>query len=282
MEKDNNILFNYLSGVIGAIAGDIIGSVYEFKEIKDRNLPFFIDGCRFTDDSVMTLAVLKSLMDCESDLKNLSNVTIKNMQQIGKAHPYAGYGSSFNNWLYENDPKPYNSFGNGAGMRVSAVAYFAKNLEEVKAISKKITEISHNHLEGIKGAEATAVATYLALNKTPKNKIKEYIEKNYYSLNFSDEELFKNYKFNETSQQTIPQSIFAFLMTNNYEDAIRKTISWGGDTDTMGAITGAIAGAFYGVPKAIAKKAISYLTEDLKQVLNNFKNIYKNGYENLV
>lgn len=280
--ENNDIIFEKISNIMGAIAGDIIGSVYEFEGIKNKDLPFFIDGCRFTDDTVMTCAILKALLDCKGKYKNLSKFAIKNMQEIGKKYQNAGYGSSFNNWLYEERPKPYNSYGNGSGMRVSPVAYFAKDINEVKMLSKKVTEVTHNHIEGIKGAEATAVATYLALQKKSKDEIKKYIEDNYYSLNFNDDDLFKNYRFNETSQETVPQSIYAFLITNSYEEAIKKTISWGGDTDTMGAITGAIAGAFYGVPKAIAQKAISYLTEYLKQVLINFTNIYKNGYENLV
>lgn len=269
-EENNDIIFQKISKIMGAIAGDIIGSVYEFEGIKDKNLPFFVYGSRFTDDTVMTCAILKAFLDCKGQYKNLSKFAIKNMQEIGKKYQNAGYGSSFNNWLYEKHPKPYNSYGNGAGMRVSPVAYFAKDINEVKMLSRKVTEVTHNHIEGIKGAEAAAVATFLALQKKSKDEIKKYIEDNYYSLDFNDDDLFENYRFNETSQQTVPQSIYAFLITNSYEEAIKKTISWGGDTDTMGAITGAVAGAYYGVPNEIVIKAWDYLSYELKNILIEF------------
>ena len=257
--------------MIGAIIGDIIGSAYEFEGLKIKDFPLFNVLDRFTDDTVMTCAIAQSLLDCNGDYTNLSGITIINMHEIGK-HYYttAGYGGMFIEWLLKGDTKPYNSFGNGSAMRIGAVPYFANSLEEVKELTKKVTEITHNHPEGLKGAEATAVAEWMALNGNTKEEIKKYIEENYYLLNYDEDDLFENYKFEGSCQETVPQCIFAFLISSSYEDAIRKVVSWGGDTDTMGAITGAIAGAFYGVPQNILEKGLEYLDPRMFSILSKF------------
>lgn len=176
--------------------------------------------------------------------------------------------------MFSNNPKLYNSFGNGAAMRVSPVGFVAKSLDQAISLSKKVTEVTHNHPEGIKGAEATAVAIYLARNGYNINDIKNYIDKHYYKMNFTLDEIRDTYKFNETCQDTIPQAIMAFLESTSFEDAIRNAISIGGDSDTLAAITGGIAEACYGIPKEIRNKALTYLDKRLLNILLDFENKY--------
>ena len=262
--------------LMGTIIGDIVGSPYEFMNLKLKDFPLFNNYCRFTDDTVMTCAIAQSLIDCKGDYTNLDKIIIVNMHEIGKNYyNTAGYGGMFYKWLISGSTKPYNSFGNGSAMRISAIPYVAKSLEEVKELSRIVTEITHNHPEGIKGAEATAVAEWLALNGSSKEEIRKYIDENYYPMNYDENDLFQNYKFEGSCQQSVPQSIFAFLASNSYEDAIRKVISWGGDTDTMGAITGGIAGAYYGVPKEIEKQGLKYLDERMLKIVKDFNKIIK-------
>ena len=256
-----------ISGIFGAIVGDIVGSVYEFNNLKSKDFEFFDNRAFFTDDTVMTVAIGTALIQCNGDYKNLSELTIKAMQSLGPRYPDAGYGWHFGQWLCSNNPKPYNSWGNGAAMRVSAVAYFAKSLEEVKELSEKVTAVSHNHPEGIKGAEATAVAVYLALHGKNKEEIKEYITQNYYSFNFTLDEIRPTYKFEVSCQESVPQALEAFFEAVDFEDAIRNAISIGGDSDTIGAICGAVAGAYYGVPEKIRQFALNKLDDNLRQNL---------------
>ena len=259
--------------MLGAIIGDIVGSIYEFNNYKSKEFPFFSSQCFFTDDSVMTVAVAKALIDCKGKYHKLSKLTLNYMQEYGKAYPNMSYGSSFIGWLNSRKPQPYNSCGNGSAMRVSAVPYFANSLDEVKHIAKIVTEVTHNHPEGIKGAQATAEAIYLALNKKSKQEIKEYIEKNYYKLDFTYEGLLKDYRFTELAQETVPQAIYCFLISESFEDAIRIGISIGGDSDTLCAIIGSIAEAYYGIDEKIKERALSYLDDRLLGVYNQFKNI---------
>lgn len=261
------------NGMFGAIIGDIVGSVYEFNNIKTKQFNLFDAKCRFTDDSVMTFAVAEALRKSQKkDFKNLSEQAIKEMQKFGKFYPLVGYGRSFRSWLKDENPKPYGSYGNGAAMRISPVAYFAKSLEEVKVLSREVTAVSHNHPEGLKGAESTAVAIWLALNKKSKEEIKSYIEEHYYKLDFDYETLKEQYSFKESSQNTVPQAIFCFLISENFEDCLRTSISIGGDADTLCAISCAIAEAFYGVPKQIHSTAIQFLDKRLTD-------LYKKYYE---
>ena len=254
----------------GAILGDIIGSRFEFSGNETKDFELFTEQNFFTDDTVMTCAIAKALLDCDGDYYNLGEQAIVCMQDLGTKYEGRGYGESFYNWLHETYPKPYNSYGNGSAMRISPVAYVARSLEEVKSLSRKVTEVSHNHIEGIKGAEATAVAIWLALNKHSKEEIKNYIEKNYYNLDFNQEDLYYDYSFDVTCQGSVPQSIYAFLVSNSYEDAVRTAISYGGDADTMGCIAGSIAEAYYGIPKEIEKRLKDYLDTKLFDIVKKW------------
>ena len=222
----------------------------------------------------MTLAIAKAILHSKSDYSDLSSLSIKYMQEVGRNYPSCGYGGAFGLWVFSNNPKPYNSFGNGAAMRVSPVGFVAKSLDQAISLSKKVTEVTHNHPEGIKGAEATAVAIYLARNGYNINDIKNYIDKHYYKMNFTLDEIRDTYKFNETCQDTVPQAIMAFLESTSFEDAIRNAISIGGDSDTLAAITGGIAEACYGIPKEIRNKALTYLDKRLLNILLDFENKY--------
>lgn len=260
--------------MLGAIIGDIVGSRFEWNNNKTKHFELFNDKCFFTDDTVMTLAIAKAILHSESDYSDLSSLSIKYMQEVGRNYPSCGYGGSFGLWVFSNNPKPYNSFGNGAAMRVSPVGFVAKSLDQAISLSKKVTEVTHNHPEGIKGAEATAVAIYLARNGYNINDIKNYIDKHYYKMNFTLDEIRDTYKFNETCQDTVPQAIMAFLESTSFEDAIRNAISIGGDSDTLAAITGGIAEACYGIPKEIRNKALTYLDKRLLNILLDFENKY--------
>lgn len=261
----------------GAIIGDIVGSKYEFNNIKTKEFNFFDDDMFYTDDSVMSIAVAESLLNTyKNNYNGLKEEVVKQMKKYGRLYFNVGYGYMFREWLKSNNPLPYNSCGNGSAMRVSAVAYFAKSLEEVKLLSKIVSEVSHNHIEGIKGAEATAVAIYMALHKASKEEIKNYISKNYYDLNFDYEKLKKEYKFNALCQTTVPQALYCFFISNSFEDTIRTGISIGGDSDTLCAIAGSVAEAYYGVNEKYIEKASEYLDERLLSVV---KKVNKNLQE---
>ncbi len=254
--------------MIGAIIGDIVGSVYEWDNIKTKKFNLFRDDCKFTDDTVMTLAVAKAIYDSSKDLHKLKEIIVPTLQEIGRHYPDSGYGERFFRWLYSDKPEPYNSYGNGSAMRVSACGWVADSLEEAKELSRIVTEITHNHLEGIKGAEATTVAIYMARQGNSKEEIMEYIEKNYYDLNFTLDEIRDTYDFDVSCQGTVPQSIVAFLESIDFEDAIRNAISLGGDSDTLAAITGSIAEAYYDIPQNIVDKALTYLDDRLFNLLS--------------
>ena len=255
--------------MIGAIVGDIIGSVFETSGYKEKDFVLFKSSSQITDDSILTLAVANSLMECNGDWDRLSAEVVEEFRYFGNKYP-AGYGLGFNCWLRSKNPTPYNSFGNGAAMRVSPVAYFAKDPEEVKLLSRLVTRVTHNHPEGLKGAEATAVCVYLALHGAGKEEIEERVSQNYYSLAFTTDEIRESYCFDETCQGTVPQAIRAFLDGQNFEDCIRNDISLGGDADTLGAITGGIAGAFYGVPDFMRREALRRLPPELAEVYRRF------------
>ncbi len=255
--------------MLGAIIGDIVGSVYEFNNIKTKDFHFFHPFGHFTDDTVMTIAISNALIKAQKNEK-LQKEAIYQMRKLGKLYPDMSYGTRFEMWLNSNHPQPYNSYGNGAAMRISPVAYFAHNIDEVKKLSREVTSVTHNSSEGIKGAEATAISIFMALHGKSKEEIKKFIEDNYYSLNFDYEDLKKEYKFDETCQGTVPQAIYCFLISNDFEDAIRTGISIGGDSDTLCAITGAIAEAYYGIPTKLKEIAFTYLDNQLKHDYEKF------------
>lgn len=248
----------------GAIAGDIIGSIYEFRPFKNTDFSLFSDSSEFTDDTVMTIANADWLLSGDSLLGI--------MQDWGNRYPTAGYGGMFLEWLQTYDPQPYNSFGNGSAMRVSPVGWAFDTLEETLEAAKQSAEITHNHLEGIKGAQATAACIFLARTGKSKQEIKEYIESTFcYNLSCTCDEIRPNYCFDVTCQGSVPESIIAFLDSTDFENAIRLAVSLGGDADTMGAITGGIAEAFYGgVPEHIRKEVLKRLPKEFINVMQGF------------
>ena len=204
----------------------------------------------------------------------LSEAAIKSMQAFGRRYPHAGYGGAFRHWLRSDDPQPYNSWGNGSAMRVSACGWAGRTLDEVKAMSRAVTEVTHNHPEGIKGAEATAVATFLARTGKSKDEIRAAVVRDYYALGFTLDEIRPAYEFDVSCQGSVPQALEAFFESTSFEDAIRNAISIGGDSDTIGAICGAVAGAFYGVPAAIRAKAETFLDAHLLKALHGFERMF--------
>lgn len=257
--------------MLGAIIGDIVGSRFEWDNIKTKEFDFLTYKCSVTDDSIMSLAVAKAIVQCDGDYSALGKNAVKYMQEIGRPYPFCGYGGMFRQWMYSDDPKPYGSYGNGAAMRVSACGFAATSMDEAIELSRKVTEVTHNHPEGIKGAEATAVAIYMARTGSSILEIRDYINNNYYPMNFTLDGIRDSYSFNETCQDTVPQAIMAFLESENFEDAIRNAISIGGDSDTLAAITGGIAEAYYGIPAEIRKHALTFLDELQLSVLNEFE-----------
>lgn len=276
--------------MIGAIIGDVVGSRFEFNNHRDKDFELFTEDCQATDDSIMTLAVAKAIMEAEKIIKPsfggydfdsdyyslIEKKTIKYMQEIGRKYPNCGYGGMFSKWVFSDDPQPYNSFGNGAAMRISPVGFAARTESEACMLSEVVTGVTHDHDEGIKGAEATAVAIYMAKRGFTKSEIRNRIISNYYSLDFTIDDIRDSYQFNETCQDTVPQAIEAFLESTSFEDAIRNAISIGGDSDTLAAITGAIAEAYYGVPEKLKEKALSYLNDELRFIFNDWSEFIGN------
>ncbi|MCL1973123.1 MAG: ADP-ribosylglycohydrolase family protein [Endomicrobia bacterium] len=262
--------------MIGTIVGDIVGSRFEWNNIKTKDFELFTDHCVVTDDSIMSLAIAKALLDSKNFYSRLGTFAVENMQKFGRLYPNCSYGDRFRQWIFSDNPLPYNSFGNGAAMRVSACGFAALSFEDAVMLSNKVTEVTHNHPEGMKGAEATVAGIFLA--RAGKNilEIREYVNKHYYPMNFTLDSIRDNYQFNETCQNTVPQAIMAFLESVSFEDAIRNAISIGGDSDTLAAITGSIAGAYYGVPNEIRKQALTFLDERLLGILTEFENIIQN------
>ena len=260
--------------MLGAIIGDIVGSRFEWNNIKSKDFDFLTYKCFPTDDSIMTLALAQAILVSKPDYSDLSQKAVECMQSLGRNYPDCGYGSGFRKWVFSKKPKPYNSFGNGAAMRVSAAGFVANSVNEAKTIAKKITEVTHNHPEGIKGAEATAVAIYMAKTGSSILEIRDYIDKNYYPMNFTLDGIRATYEFNETCQGTVPQALMSFFESTDFEDAIRNAISIGGDSDTLAAICGGVAEAYYGVPAEIRKHVLTFLDKQLLQIVVDFENKY--------
>jgi len=255
--------------MLGAITGDIIGSVYEFTNAKpDLDFPLFCPDSEFTDDTVLTVALADSI---------LSKVDYQTMlYKYYKLYPDCSYGSRFQLWAARKEKQPYNSWGNGSAMRVSPVGWAYNDLETVLLKAKESAEVTHNHPEGIKGAQATAASIFLARTKNSKKEIKEFVEKNFeYNLELDLEDLRKSYRFNESCQDTVPQAIYTFLISENFEDSIRKAIYIGGDSDTLACINGSIAEAFYGgVPEVISDEVYRRLDNRLLKVVSSFIDKY--------
>lgn len=257
--------------MLGAVVGDITGSAYEFHNMRSWDywrFDLFTPWTRFTDDTVMTLAVAKWLIE---DKEHSEQCLIKSMQELGRRYPSAGYGCNFAAWLGDNDPQPYNSWGNGAGMRVSPVGLYAKTLDEALALAALTASVSHNHPEGVKGAQAIAACVFLCKEGKTKQEIKECIEQLFdYDLNRTIIEIRKNYDFDVSCQGSVPEAIIAFLEGNTFEEVIRLAISLGGDSDTIACMAGAIAACCYEIPYYIAERCDIILTEDLRRIKNDF------------
>lgn len=239
----------------GAILGDIVGSPYEFdcNNYKGKDFPLFSQRSEFTDDTVMTLAVARALLDTRGqDDITIKAALVREMQRLGRAYPDKGYGARFNQWLYEDDPQPYRSYGNGSAMRVSPAAWLAESMQEALHLAQLTAEVTHDHPEGIKGAQAVAAAIFLAR---------------------TCDEIRPTYHHVESCQETVPQAIAAFLESTDFEDALRTAVSLGGDSDTLTAITGSIAEAFYGVPENLKQECRKRLTPDLEEILQACENM---------
>lgn len=262
-------------GILGAIAGDIVGSRFEFDNYRAKDFDLFGPGCFATDDSIMTLAVARALCEADGDTDVLARVIAPVMQRVGRPYPHSGYGGRFYGWMYSDHPKPYHSFGNGAAMRVSPVAYAASSLDEVKELSRIVTAVTHDHPEGLKGAEATAVAAFMARTGASKDEIRALMERDYYRVGFTIDEMRPVYEFDETCQRTMPVALAAFYEAADYEDAVRTAVSVGGDSDTIAAIAGAIAGAYWGVPEPIGARALTYLDSTLLGIYSEFHAKYE-------
>ena len=256
----------------GAILGDIIGSPYEFdrgRKIKD--FPLFSKESRFTDDTVMCIAVAEAFMDAPDDEKIIRQRLIRSMQKRGRQYPNESYGVRFHNWLYSRNPQPYNSYGNGSAMRVAPVAWLFDDLDTVRRMARISADVTHNHPEGIKGAEATASAIFLARTGHSKAEIREYIESQFhYDLSRTCDQIRPTYYHVESCQEIVPEAITAFLEGVSFEDVIRTAVSLGGDCDTLTCIAGAMAEAFYGVPEELKQECRRRLSDDLREVLKEF------------
>ena len=257
-----------MKGIIGAIAGDVIGSVYEWNPIKTKEFNLFSRRSTFTDDTVMTLGIAKWL--CED--KNSKDVLIRSLKNIGNAYPNAGYGGSFSGWLMQENPQPYDSWANGSAMRVSPVAWAGESLEEVQKLAKMSAVISHDHPEGIKGALSTADAVYLARIGASKDEIRDHIEIRYgYDLSRTLDEIRPFYSFEVHCKKSVPEAIICFLEAKDFEDAIRNAVSLGGDADTQAAIAGSIASAYWDVPQGIVDITLEYLDSNLLGIYRDFE-----------
>lgn len=265
--------------VIGAIIGDIVGSPYEFdyNNIKTTNFPLFSKKSYFTDDTIMTLAVAEALMNGYNSPTKTQKELIKCMQDFGHKYPNAGYGGAFIYWLNMKHPQPYNSFGNGSAMRVSPVAWIYDDLNTIEKYAAFTAEITHNHPEGIKGAQATASAIYLARIKQSKSEIRSYLSNKYgYNFNRTCDEIRPNYHHVESCQKTVPEALTAFFEGDSFEDVLRLAVSLGGDSDTLTAIAASVAEAYYEIPSNIYITALNYLTDDLLDIVFKFNHFMMN------
>ena len=257
----------------GAIAGDMIGSVYEFNSIKTTEFPLFSRRSHFTDDTVMTVAVAEALMETAdlSDLAAVRAAVVKSMQRWGRKYHDAGFGGTFYHWLDKRDPQPYGSFGNGSAMRVSSVGWLADDADQVRELARATADVTHDHPEGVKGAQATAAAIYMARKGKTKDEIRKVIEDEYgYDFSGSLAEIRPHYHFEVSCQKSVPEAILCFFEGDSYESVVRNAVSLGGDADTQAAIAGAIAEAYYGIPEEIVKEARNRLPEDMRSVADAF------------
>ncbi len=260
----------------GAVFGDIIGSRFEFdRGGNTKDFDLFTKEDQWTDDSVMTIAVMEALMNTgkDADVETIKEECIKSMKKWGQKYPFAGYGGRFYGWVLSKDPKPYGSWGNGSAMRVSGAGYVYDTVERTREVAKATAEVTHNHPEGIKGAECTAAVMFLARTGKSKEEIKKYVVKEFgYDVSKTVDELRPLHEHVESCMDSLPKALASFFEGDSYEDVVRNAVSLGGDTDTLAAIAGAMGDAMYGVPLGIITKGFDYLEEDMKDTLNDFRN----------
>ena len=258
-EKINNM------GYMGAIFGDIIGSRFEFHNRRSKEFTMFHHKSEFTDDSVLTIAIMDVIQSGDLSEDNI----VRTIQNYARSFPASGYGAKFKQWIYERDPQPYNSCGNGSAMRISPVAWYAKTEEELEDLVMRFTAITHNHIEGIKGAMVVAKAIFMAKNGKSKFEIKKMIEENY-NIDFVYNDLVRNYMFDETCQKSVPQALYCFLISSSLEDCARTAVSIGGDSDTIAAIACSVASAYYDDGYDLLAKSYVFI-EELGLVTDKFK-----------
>ena len=253
----------------GAIIGDIAGSRFEFDNIKKKDFELFTERDSFTDDSVMTIAVAKALSSSkEKGYADLEDQLIFWMHEIGQDYPYCGFGGRFYYWIMRNEKEPYHSFGNGSAMRTSYCAWIASSLDEALMLAKRCAAVTHDHEEGIKGAQAVTACIWLAREGKTKGEIRNYVKDRFYALDFTLDEIREDYSFDVTCQGSVPQAIEAFLESDGFEDCIRNAVSIGGDSDTIAAIAGSIAEAYFGIPEGLIEKARGYLDGYLLDIID--------------
>lgn len=288
----------------GTFIGDIVGSKYEFHNIKTKDFPLFSKECDYTDDTIMTVAVAKAiLLRCgeketmDNGKKGFFETLVEVMQEFGRKYPNpkGSYGGNFGWWLRDSNPKPYGSYGNGAAMRVAPCGLVAVTMDEALALAHVSADITHNHPEGIKGAQAVSACIFLAKCGKPKSEIREYVNEHYYNLDFTLDSIRESYNFDDSCQGTVPQAIVAFLESVSFEDAIRNAISIGGDSDTIGAITGSIAWIYYAVQTVsysgwaydrlepsmleLKRKAMEYLPKEFIEIADEFHEMCRQRVE---
>lgn len=260
-----------MKGIIGAIAGDVIGSAYEFNPTRDHDFELFTPKSSFTDDTVLTMANALWLID---DEQHTHERLVEIMLDLCRRYPNRGYGGRFANWICDKDPQPYNSYGNGSAMRVSPVGYYAQSLEEALALAKVSAEVTHNHPEGIKGAQATAAAIFLARRGKSKQEIRDYVAQTFdYDLSRTLDEIRPIFTFDETCQRTVPEAITCFMEGKDYEDVVRLSVALAGDADTIAAIAGSISSAVDEVPNGITQQVIALLSEEFCTTLLRFNEL---------
>ena len=260
-----------MKGIIGAIAGDVIGSAYEFNPTRDYDFELFTPKSTFTDDTVLTVANALWLLEDEAHShEKLVNI----MLDLCRRYPNRGYGGRFANWIIDEDPQPYNSFGNGSAMRVSPVGYYAKTLDEALELAKISAEVTHDHPEGIKGAQATAAAIFLARKGMTKKEIRDYVAQTFdYDLSRTLDEIRPTFTFDETCQRTVPEAITCFMEGKDFEDVVRLSVALAGDADTIAAIAGSISAAVDEVPAEISQPVIALLSEEFCTTLLRFNEL---------
>ncbi len=263
----------------GAILGDIIGSPFEFdRGNRSKFFDLFTAGCTFTDDSVMTIAVGEALMDAgpDADAEAIRNLVIVRMQDWGRRYPYAGYGGRFIDWIWKDDPRPYGSWGNGSAMRVSAAGWLYDSVERTREVAVATAEVTHNHPEGIKGAEATAAVIFMARNHASKDEIRDYVVREFgYNISETLDEMRLRHEHLESCMDSLPKALRSFLDGDSYEDVVRNAVSLGGDTDTLAAIAGAMAEAYYGIPADLIAECKARVTKNMVKVLDRFDGVRK-------